>query len=121
MLGTDGNISFAFLFYADEMIEWTTGDADGGIGGLGGDPADVGFIDDGGVNSFFIPGSNTSDILNVDTTTNVGLPGAWLFQVDGENISNPRRFNRQYLLFSCMDRTFSSYYVCINCKKYSLT
>ena len=93
MLGTEGNISIAFLLYADEMIEWTTGDADGGIGGLGGDPADVGFADDDidsdRSNSFFIPGSNTSDILNVDTTTNVGLPGAWLFQVDGEKISNP--------------------------------
>ena len=93
MLGTDGNISFAFLLYADEMIEWTTGDADGGNGGLGGDPADVGFVDDSdGSNSFFIPGSNTSDIRNVDTTTNVGLPGGWLFRVDGESISNPSMY-----------------------------
>ena len=98
MLGTDGNISFAFLLYADEMIEWTTGDADGGIGGLGGDPAVVGFIDDDEIASFFIPGSNTSDILSVDTMTNVALPGAWLFQVDGEHISRPRTYNI-YILF----------------------
>lgn len=87
MLATDGNSSFALLLYADGLIEWTTGDNDGGIGGLGGDPADVGFINDDRTNKFLIPASNTSEIINVDVLSNVGIPGQWIFQIDGENIS----------------------------------
>jgi hypothetical protein len=87
VLATDGNSSFALLLYADGLIEWTTGDNDGGIGGLGGDPADVGFINDDRTNKFLIPASNTSEIINVDVLSNVGIPGQWIFQIDGENIS----------------------------------
>ena len=88
VLSTNGNASFAFLFYADDMIEWTTGDADGGINGFGGDPADVGFVKDGGQN-LFIPYSNTNDILLIDTASNVGVPGVWVFQIHGNSVINP--------------------------------
>ena len=87
MIVTDGNSSFALLLYADGLIEWTTGDADGGVEGLGGDPADVGFVNDDRSNEFFIPASNTSEIINVNAMSNVGVAGLWIFQIDGENIS----------------------------------
>jgi len=85
---TDTNVTFVGLLYADDMIEWTTGDDDGGVGGLGGDPADVGFVDDN-LLAFFLPGSNTSDLLTLDSRSNVGMPGLWAFRVDGENITVP--------------------------------
>ena len=85
---TDTNVTFVGLLYADDMIEWTTGDADGGVDGLGGDPADVGFIDDNSVH-FGLPGSNTSDVLTLDSRSNVGMPGLWVFRADGENITVP--------------------------------
>ena len=87
ILVTDGNLTFAGFLYADEMIEWTTGDADGGMNGVGGNAADVGFIGDGGSNPFIISPSGTSDVINVDTLSNVGEPGLWVFRVDGENVS----------------------------------
>ena len=81
------------------MIQWTTGDRDGGVNGTGGDPADVGFIGDNGSNPFFLPASNTSDLVDLDTTSNVGIPGQWVFQVDEITISSPSMFR---LLISCM-------------------
>ena len=40
---TDGECSFVTYLYADGLIQWTTGDASGGSGGLGGTPAQAGF------------------------------------------------------------------------------
>ena len=71
------------------MIQWMTGDADGGVNGLGGDRADVGFVSDDPSNRFFLPASNTSAVLMLDSTTNVGLGGLWLFRVDQDVISQP--------------------------------
>ena len=84
---TNGSLTLAGFSYANEMIEWTTGDADGGMNGLGGNPADVGFIGEGGSNSFFISLSGLSDVIKLDTLTNVGIPGLLIFRVDEGNIS----------------------------------
>jgi len=73
--------------YADGEIQWTTGDASTGSGGLGGTPAHVGFNAGDGVRFALLPESNTPEIINIDTTSNVGVPGVWIFQVDGENIT----------------------------------
>src|SRR5690606_31616093 len=40
-----------------EQCEWTTGDASGGVGGLGGTPAGAGFDAANGVDSLTLPGS----------------------------------------------------------------
>ena len=40
------------------------------------------------VNHVTIPGSLTSDIINIARTSNIGIPGVWIFQVGhGMNIS----------------------------------
>jgi MYXO-CTERM domain-containing protein len=69
--------------------EWTTGDASGGSGGLGGTPAQAGF-DAGNLTDFVeIPGSRTMAILDLCTTSNVGMPGIWRFSVRGGEVSCP--------------------------------
>ena len=73
--------------YADGESQWTTGDASGGDGGLGGTPAHVGFNAGDGVRFALLPESDTPEIINVSTTSNVGVPGLWIFQVDEENIT----------------------------------
>ena len=32
--------------------------------------------------SFTIPGSRTNDNINITSTSNVGVPGIWVFQLD---------------------------------------
>lgn len=71
------------LLYADNLLQWMTGDSDGGINGFGGDRADVGFVGDDSSNDFFLPASNTSAVLDLDETTNTGVGGVWLFRVNG--------------------------------------
>ena len=86
-MATNGINSFVIFLYADGEIQWTTGDASNGIGGLGGDPAQVGFNAGDGVRFASVPGSQTADIINIDTTSNVGIPGVWIFRVDEEEIA----------------------------------
>ena len=92
MLISDGECSFVTYLYADGLIQWTTGDASGGSGGLGGIPAQAGFDAGDQMRFFSIPGSQTADIINIDTTTNVGAPGQWTFRVDLNNIAEPSMF-----------------------------
>lgn len=86
VLVTDTERSFAIFLYAEDGIQWTTGEASGGINGLGGNPAQVGFNAGDGIRFFSVPGAQTNDIVNIDTTTNVGRAGVWMFRVDGEEI-----------------------------------
>jgi hypothetical protein len=65
-----------------EQCQWTTGDASGGTGGLGGTPASAGF-DGAGMGSLALPGSGTSSVLSLCTTSNVGTPGLWRYRVRG--------------------------------------
>ncbi len=68
-----------------ESCEWTTGDASGGMMGLGGTPAAAGF--DSGTGSagasLALPGSGTAAVLNLCTTSNVGAPGIWRYRFRG--------------------------------------
>ena len=86
VLATDGLQSFAIFLYADGEIQWTTGDASGGSNGLGGTPAQVGFNAGDGVNYAAVPASRTADIINIASTSNVGTPGVWIFQINEETI-----------------------------------
>ena len=81
---TDGITSFMSFLYADGEIQWTTGDASGGSGGLGGISALAGFNTGtgDGINFFTIPGSLSDDIINITGTSNVGIPGVWMFQIN---------------------------------------
>ena len=86
MLATDGTRTYAIFLYADGLIQWTTGDDQGGVDGLGGTPAQVGFNNGDGVNFAVIPPSGTADVLNLDSSSNINMPGTWIFQIDGDTI-----------------------------------
>ena len=86
MLATDGLLSFVIFLYADGEIQWTTGDASDGINGLGGIPAQVGFDAGDGIRHATIPGSRTDAIINITQTSNVGIPGVWIFRIDGQEV-----------------------------------
>jgi hypothetical protein len=89
-----GNFDIDFRY---RKLEWTTGDASGGDGGLGGTPAQAGFDAGNGINFLMLPGSRTSDVLDLVNTSNVAAdtPGLWTFAVrngalpDGATASNP--------------------------------
>ena len=75
------------FLYADGLIQWSTGGASDGVNGLGGTPAQVGFNAGDGINYAAVPESRTGEIINIDTTSNVGVPGVWVFQVNQETIT----------------------------------
>ena len=62
-------MSFVMFLYADGELQW----ANNALAGINaGD----------GINSITIPGSLTPNILNVSQTSNVGISGIWMFQVN---------------------------------------
>ena len=76
VLATDGFLSFVFYIYID--IQW-------------GGPTQLGFNAGDGMNSFTLPDTfNTSaDVLNLESTSNVGIPGCYIFRVDTQQILRP--------------------------------
>ena len=71
--------------------QWTTGDASGGRNGFGGTPAQAGF-DAGNLSDYVaLPGSLTMNVLRLCTTSNVGIPGVWRFEIRGGEIMCPGR------------------------------
>ncbi|WP_334310973.1 nidogen-like domain-containing protein [Microcystis aeruginosa] len=78
--GLDGNFDIEFRY---GQLQWTTGSASGGSGGLGGTPAQAGFDAGDGINFFTLPGSRTSEVLNLANISNVSLdtPGLWSFAI----------------------------------------
>ena len=78
-----GDFDVEFRF---EDINWTTGSASGGSGGLGGTPAQVGFDAGNGMDFFSHPLSFSAGVVNIDTTpSNWPSPtcatGSFLFNV----------------------------------------
>ena len=67
------------FLYAD--LQWTTGDSSFGDDGLGGTEALAGYNIGDQINSYTISGSQTSSITDIATTSNVGIPGTWIFKV----------------------------------------
>lgn len=75
-----GNFDIEFRY---NRLEWTTGDASQGAGGLGGTPAQAGY-DAGNYSNFYaLPGSFSSAILNLVNTSNVSqeAPGLWTMAI----------------------------------------
>ena len=68
------------FLYADGRMQWTTGDLSGGDDGVGGTEALAGINAGDGINFVTIPGSRTSNIVNIAKTSNVGIPGIWIFK-----------------------------------------
>jgi MYXO-CTERM domain-containing protein len=80
----DGSFEVEFRY---EKLQWSTGDASGGSGGLGGAWASAGF--DRGNNSsdpndaVALPGSHTSAVLSLTGLSNVDQPGVFRYTVAG--------------------------------------
>jgi len=53
---------------------------------LGGIPAQVGFNKGDGVNFAAINASRTADIINIASTSNVGILGVWIFRISDEEV-----------------------------------
>lgn len=87
-----GNSDFDIVFRY-EAINWTTGDASQGSGGLGGTPARAGYTaGDGNVAHYFeLPVSgNQQGMLDLEEATgNTGKPGVYVFHVRSGNVETP--------------------------------
>ena len=81
ILATDNIKSYAIFQYADRLIQWTTGDSAGGIQGLDGTQAQIGLNSGDNTNYVNVPGSRTPAIINITRTSNVQVPGQWIFQL----------------------------------------
>ena len=81
ILATTARGSFVIFLYPHRGIQWTTGDDSGGYKGLGGSESLAGINVGDGVNSITIPGSLTPSIISITKTSNVGIPGVWMFKV----------------------------------------
>ncbi len=88
-----GNFDVDFRY---NQLQWTTGDASGGFGGLGGTPAQAGYDAGNGTDYYALPGSFTAGVLDLQNTSNVSptTPGLWTFairngQLPGTDPSNP--------------------------------
>jgi hypothetical protein len=75
-----GNFDIEFRY---NQLQWTTGDASDGSGGLGGTPAQAGYDAGDSAHFFALPGSFTSGILNLVNTSNVSeeTPGVWTMAI----------------------------------------
>ena len=89
VLAMNGNCSFALFLYLDDGIQWTTGDDGGGSNGLGGDEAQVGYDAGDYINYYTVPGSMTPDIVDIETTSNIDIPGMYIFQVGSNSTGKP--------------------------------
>ena len=70
-MASNGATSFVFLIYGD--IQWGSG-------------AQIGFNAGDGIKSFMVPGARSSSTLNMETMSNVGKPGLFIYRVSGLQI-----------------------------------
>ena len=78
ILAVSGDQTFIIYLYADNLIQWSHSGR-----------ALAGYNAGDGIVSYTIPGSLTEEIINIDSTTNVGVPGMWVFRVDQEQLTLP--------------------------------
>lgn len=75
VLATDGSVSFVFFIYLD--IQW-------------GGPTQLGFnAGDGTISFMLLEAFNTFAVLNLESTSNIGIPGCYIFRVDTPQILQP--------------------------------
>ncbi len=86
MLVTDGTRSFAIYLYADGFIHYPEVD----------DIFSV-FVEHDygdGINIYRHPDTGTENITNIVNTSNVNVPGMWIFRLDEEDIATGRCINQ---------------------------
>ena len=96
---TDGANSFVIFLYADNGIQWTTGDSSNGT------PAHVGFNAGDGNRSATVPASRTEAIVDIETTSNVDVPGVWVLQVDQDELEFAGCFICNLKSYCCLTLT----------------
>lgn len=78
----DTRVTSAFdVQFRYKKLQWTTGDASNGSGGLGGTPATAGIDAGDTVNAVALPGSGTGAVLNLVSLTNGDEAGVFEFRV----------------------------------------
>ena len=65
--------------YADGLIQWAES-------AIGSDAALAGYNAGDGVISFTVPVSQTDDIIDIVSTSNVNVPGMWVFRLDEDDL-----------------------------------
>ena len=70
------------FLYGDNLINWSVGQASS-------IHAQVGFNAGDGVRHYTVSGSRTSSIVNIETTSNIGVAGKYIFRVDDATIATP--------------------------------
>lgn len=70
------------FLYGDNLINWSVGQASSVH-------AQAGFNAGDGVRHYTVPGSRTSSIVNIETTSNIGVAGKYVFRVDEATIVTP--------------------------------
>ena len=56
------------------------------MNGTGGNAALVGYNAGDGIISFTVPGSQTDEIMKIASTSNVDIPGMWVFRLDRHEV-----------------------------------
>jgi len=75
------------IVFRYENIDWTTGEASGGVNGFGGVVATAGFNNGAGAAFQLTQSFNQHDMLVLDSTLgNTGYTGVWQFSADAGNI-----------------------------------
>ena len=75
-MASDGESLFVIFLYTD--IQWIKTNANS--------TAQVGFDAGDGLSVYTLPESRTDAIINVTRTSNVGMPGVWVFKVSGPSV-----------------------------------
>lgn len=83
--GSAGDTDVEFRF---NRCEWTTGDASGGVNGLGGSAANSGIDAGDGASGISLPGSGTMAVLNLCHSSNVGSAGVWRYRLRGGAVTS---------------------------------
>lgn len=73
---------------------------------MGGSEAQAGFSSGDGLLSFSLPGSQTPQVLELSSTSNVQRPGVWVFRVDGNITNTTSQFNH-VLVIRCYPVTLT--------------
>lgn len=92
ILTTDQNRTYAIFNY--EKIHWLNGiSMHESCSGLEGTPAQIGFDAGDDKNRMMLKESCTKEVLTIANKSNIGVPGKFIFRIDGHNIAmNPKRF-----------------------------
>ncbi|KAM5132226.1 uncharacterized protein ACMZJ9_019034 [Mantella aurantiaca] len=110
VLITDWKETFVLFNY--EGIEWTSGTFTGGNKetGLGGIPALAGLNSGYKTGYYKIPNSLTPNIINLNSTSNVDVPGRWAFRVDQLKPEDPKGILADFIKYTTTSSSSSLLY-----------